>query len=531
MEEKTKLAIDTNTIFDFSQFLDTYANGDIEKICIQDMVDDKNDLIKDFVDLMDKFFHDSTVKSLFYKDGQSIYNNRNYPNYYDVNEMFLDMLQSDTLKESQKDVVFQLMKDNYKQFTQHYKNLLITYDKKTYKKIDNSFVEKKVFGLIKNNKSLFESTIKQINSLSTNTEVARMFKLGVGKNSKYEFIITSYVEKEIFTHIYNSKEYKTAVAELKRKELDKAKANKNNADGKNKVETDTISVFNEKTIRKILRQCSLVLFSEKARQRIEDLGKKFVEGKTDNVSGKKLKGVDGTQNKVGDAGDPNCVAAAQCLGLAFVSSNIKDLRNLGINITPKEYSKLAKKYIEEKNKIVPLANDHTFVMLNPPPKLKATIISVFDELQGHIDNSVQKNIQQTIAEQTCTSVDDNRMYSEILNPMEMVEHSDNNDIIEKDTLLGLQKPQLIESNIHKVQDDDKVDEREYNKIYNVDASNFDMTDEEKQKLADKNNLSNTISIQQGNQYNAETSNSNTNDLIKDNSHNVPDNDGGMQYNR
>lgn len=416
------------------------------------------------------------------------------------------------------------MKDNYKQFTKHYPNLLIKYDTTTHKKIDNSSIEFKIGWLIEKCKKPYENIVDEINDLSTSTEIARMFKLELGKNSKYEFVITSYVEKEIFTYIFNSIEYKVAYAELKKQEeLNKGKKNNDN----NKI--NTISVFNETTVRKILRQCSLVMFSEKASQRVENLGKKLAEGKVDKVSGKKIKGVDKTQNKVGDSGDPNCVSAAQCLGLTFVSSNIKDLRNLGLDISAKDYSKLARQYIEEKRKIVPLAQDHTFVSLNPQPKLNATINSTFEKLQENIDNSIQKNVQQTIAEETCTSMYGTRMDSDIFNPIEFVEHSDNNKIEEKDTLFGLQQPQLIQSTIHKVEADDVVDEREYNKIYNTDTHNYDnMTDEEKRRLEVDVNLSNAISVQQNNQFNTVAGHNNT---TQDNNCNIPNNDGGMQYNR
>lgn len=523
MEDKIKIALDTNTVLNFSEYLDTYSNGEITNIDINKMLRLKLIYVNKFTILMQDFFHNPIVKSIFYKDNTSIFANRILPNYYDINEMYVDMLQSDTLKESQKDVVFQLMKDNYKQFTKHYPNLLIKYDTTTHKKIDSSSIEFKINWLIEKCKKPYKTIVEKINDLSTSTEVARMFKLGLGQNSKYEFVITSYVEKEIFTHISNSIEYKVADAELKRQEeLNKSK--KNNSD-----KINTISVFNETTVRKILRQCSLVMFSEKASQRVENLGKKLAEEKIDKESGKKIKGVDKTQNKLGDSGDPNCVASAQCLGLTFVSSNIKDLRNLGLDISAQDYSKLAKQYVEEKRKIVPLAQDHTFVSINPQPKLDTIIKSTFEKLQENIDNSIQKNIQQTIAEETCTSMYGTRMDSAVYAPMELVEHSDNNDIIEKDTLFGLQQPQLIQSTIHKVEVNDDVDEREYNKIYNTDTHNYDnMTDEEKRRLEEKNNLSNTIGVQQGNQYNTGVGYNNT---TQDNNCNIPDNDGGMQYNR
>lgn len=489
MKEKIKIALDTNTVLDFSEYLDTYSNGEITNIDIQDMIDYKNDLISDFVLLMRDFFSDPVIKSIFYKDNISIFESNRYPNYYDINEMYVDMLQSGALKESQKDVVFKLMKDNYKQFTQHYPNLLIKYDAITHKKIDNSLTETKIFSLIKNNRLFYDPIVKQINDLSTNTEVARLFKLGLGKNPKYEFVITSYVEKEIFTHVLNSIEYKVAYAELKKQEeLNKGK--KNNSNNK----TNTIKVFNEETIRKILKHCSLVMFSEKASQRIENLGNKLAQEKIDRKSGKKIKGVDSTKNKVGDAGDPNCVAASQCLGLTFVTSNLNDVRTSGFSISAQEYSQLAKQYIEEKRKIVSLAKDHTFTMLNPPPELNSTITSTFEKLVENMDKSRQNNVQQTVAEETCTVGCEDRLDSAIYNPMEAVEHSDDNDIIEKGSLLGLEKPELSKSNVHIVKDKEQVDEREYNSIYNTYDINDDLSDDEKRKLAEQNTTVVTQSI-------------------------------------
>lgn len=481
MEEKIKIALDTNTVLNFSEYLDTYSNGEITNIDIEDMIDDKNDLISDFVLLMQDFFHNPIVKSIFYKDNVSVFESNKYPNYYDINEMYVDMLQSGALKESQKDVVFQLMKDNYKQFTKHYPKLLIKYDAITHKKIDSSVNELKIFRLIESNKDPYEDIVKQINDLSTSTEAARLFKLGLGKNPKYEFVITSYVEKEIFTHVLNSIEYKVAYAELKKQEeLNKGK--KNNSNNK----TNTIKVFNEETIRKILKHCSLVMFSEKASQRIENLGNKLAQEKIDRKSGKKIKGVDSTKNKFGDAGDPNCVAASQCLGLTFVTSNLNDVRTSGFSIRAPEYSQLAKQYMEEKTKIVPLAKDHTFTMLNPPPELNSTITSTFKKLVENMDKSRQNNVQQTVAEETCTVGCEDRLDSAIYNPMEAVEHSDDNDIIEKGSLLGLEKPELSESNVHIVKDKEQVDEREYNSIYNTYDINDDLSDDEKRKLAEQN---------------------------------------------
>lgn len=487
--EKIKMALDTNTVLNFSEFLDKYSNGNLSNIDISSMVRRKQLYLGKFVVLMRDFFRNPIIKSIFYKDNVSIFESNRYPNYYDINEMYVDMLQSGALKESQKDVIFQLMKDNYKQFTQHYPNLLTKYDKVTHEKIDNSSIEFKISWLIEKCKKPYENIVDGINDLSTNTEVARLFKLGLGKNPKYEFVITSYVEKEIFTHVLNSIEYKVAYAELKKQEeLNKGK--KNNSNNK----TNTIKVFNEETIRKILKHCSLVMFSEKASQRIENLGNKLAQEKIDKKSGKKIKGVDSTKNKFGDAGDPNCVAASQCLGLTFVTSNLKDVRTSGLSISAPEYSQLAKQYIEEKRKIVPLAQDHTFAMLNPQPKLNATINSTFEKLQENIDNSTQKNVQQTVAEETCTVGCGDRLDSAIYNPMEAVEHSDDNDIIEKGSLLGLEKPELSESNVHIVKDKEQVDEREYNSIYNTYDINDDLSDDEKRKLAEQNTTVVTQSI-------------------------------------
>ncbi len=483
--EKIKMALDTNTVLNFSEFLDKYSNGNISNIDISRMVRRKQLYLDKFVVLMRDFFRDPMIRSIFYKDNVSIFESKIYPNYYDINEMYLDMLQSGALKESQKDVIFQLMKDNYKQFTQHYPNLLTKYDKITHKKIDNSADVDQIELLIGDLKDPYKHIIQQINDLSTNTEVARLFKLGLGKNPKYELVITSYVEKEIFTHVLNSIEYKVAQAELQKKaESSKGKSGK----------LDTIKVFNEETIRKILKHCSLVMFSEKASQRIENLGNKLAQEKIDKKSGKKIKGVDSTQNKFGDAGDPNCVAAAQCLGLAFVTSNLKDVRTSGFSISAQEYSQLAKQYMEEKTKIVPLAKDHTFAMLNPPPELNSTITSIFEKLLGHMDNSRQNNVQQTVAEETCTVGCEDRLDSAIYNPMEAVEHSDDNDIIEKGTLLGLEKPELSESNVHIVKGKEQVDEREYNSIYNTYDINDDLTDDEKRKLTEQNTTVVTQSI-------------------------------------
>ena len=133
-------------------------------------------------------------------------------------------------------------------------------------------------------------------------------------------------------------------------------------------------------------------------------------------------------------------------------------------------------------------------MLNPPPELNSTITSIFEKLLGHMDNSRQNNVQQTVAEETCTVGCEDRLDSAIYNPMEAVEHSDDNDIIEKGTLLGLEKPELSESNVHIVKGKEQVDEREYNSIYNTYDINDDLTDDEKRKLTEQNTTVVTQSI-------------------------------------
>ena len=64
--EKIKMALDTNTVLNFSEFLDKYSNGNLSNINIQDMVDDKNNLIDDFTILMRDFFRNPMIKSIFY---------------------------------------------------------------------------------------------------------------------------------------------------------------------------------------------------------------------------------------------------------------------------------------------------------------------------------------------------------------------------------------------------------------------------------------------------------------------------------
>ena len=110
-----------------------------------------------------------------------------------------------------------------------------------------------------------------------------------------------------------------------------------------------------------------------------------------------------------------------------------------------------------------------------------------------MDKSRQNNVQQTVAEEACTVGCEDRLDSAIYNPMEAVEHSDDNDIIEKGSLLGLEKPELSESNVHIVKDKEQVDEREYNSIYNTYDIN-DVSDDEKRKLAEQNTTVVTQSI-------------------------------------
>ncbi|MCI5714131.1 MAG: hypothetical protein MR288_00720 [Firmicutes bacterium] len=422
-----QIALDTNTIIDYSKFLEGYLNNTITKDDINNLVEDKNKYVNDLINNLDTFFNNPVIKNLNFSS-------RNFPDYYAINQMYVDMIKSGNLKESQQDILINQLKSNYKNFCKNYSKL-VNYDHVNKKTIKNPILEQKVALAITNSSDDYETINKQLNDVSYKSELTRMFDLGKGKDPKVQFIITSYVEEELFTHILNSKENIEA-------SLNWSKSN-------------PIKTYNETIIRDIMKNCSLYKFSEKAKERVEILAKAMTQPYGKN------RGVDDKHNAHGDLGDSACVAGAQCIGKVFVSRNITDLRGKGININQVDHNKIAREYLVEKEKTkkyVPLSNDHIEVAINPEVKHKSLESSTMEKIEQFRNNDIYNTIINRIEEAVCEA----GRQSQILTPVELIEEVNDNKIEEKPELLGLEVT-LTQENIHKVEDDN----RQYQSIYDI----------------------------------------------------------------
>lgn len=422
-----QIALDTNTIIDYSKFLEGYLNNTITKDDINNLVEDKNKYVNDLINNLDTFFNNPVIKNLNFSSSS-------FPDYYAINQMYVDMIKSGNLKESQQDIVVKQLKSNYKNFGKNYAKLA-NYDPVSKKKVKNDKLQKSVNDIIDYNKKSYENINSNLHEVSYKSELTRMFDLGKGKDPKVQFIITSYVEEELFTHILNSKENIDA-------SLNWSKSN-------------PIKTYNETIIRDIMKNCSLYKFSEKAKERVEILAKAMTQPYGKN------RGVDDKHNAHGDLGGSACVAGAQCIGKVFVSRNITDLRGKGININQVDHNKIAREYLVEKEKAkkyVPLAKDHTEVAINPEVKHKSLESSTMEKIEQFRNNDIYNTIINRIEETVCEA----GRQSQILTPVELIEEVKDNKIEEKPELLGLAVT-LTQENVHKVEDDN----RQYQSIYDI----------------------------------------------------------------
>ena len=344
-----QIALDTNTIIDYSVYIEKNG-GQFSKTQIESLKNQKIKFVNKLINNLDTFFNNPVIKNLNFSSSS-------FPDYYAINQMYVDMIKSGNLKESQQDIVVKQLKSNYKNFGKNYAKLA-NYDPVSKKKVKNDKLQKSVNDIIDYNKKSYENINSNLHEVSYKSELTRMFDLGKGKDPKVQFIITSYVEEELFTHILNSKENIDA-------SLNWSKSN-------------PIKTYNETIIRDIMKNCSLYKFSEKAKERVEILAKAMPQPYGKN------RGVDDKHNAHGDLGDSACVAGAQCIGKVFVSRNITDLRGKGININQVDHNKIAREYLVEKEKAkkyVPLAKDHTEVAINPEVKHKSLESSTMEKIE------------------------------------------------------------------------------------------------------------------------------------------------------
>ena len=421
-----QIALDTNTIIDYSVYIEKNG-GKFSKTQIESLKNQKINFVNELINNLDTFFNDSTIKNINFSS-------RNFPDYYAINQMYVDMMKSGNLKESQQDILINQLKSNYKNFCKNYSKL-VNYDPVSKKRVKNDKLLRLVNKRIENNDDAYKDITNKIHEVSYKSELTRMFDLGKGKDPKVQFIITSYVEEELFTHILNSKENIEA-------SLNWSKSN-------------PIKTYNETIIRDIMKNCSLYKFSEKAKERVEILAKAMTQPYGKN------RGVDDKHNAHGNLGDSACVAGAQCIGKVFVSRNITDLRGKGININQVDHNKIAREYLVEKEKskkYVPLAKDHIEVAINPEVKHKSLESSTMEKIEQFRNNDIYNTIINRIEETVCEA----GRQSQILTPVELIEEVKDNKIEEKPELLGLEVT-LTQENIHKVEDDN----RQYQSIYDI----------------------------------------------------------------
>lgn len=421
-----QIALDTNTIIDYSVYIEKNG-GQFSKTQIESLKNQKIKFVNKLINNLDTFFNNPVIKNLNFSSSS-------FPDYYAINQMYVDMIKSGNLKESQQDIVVNQLKSNYKNFGKNYAKLA-NYDPVSKKKVKNDKLQKSVNDIIDYNKKSYENINSNLHEVSYKSELTRMFDLGKGKDPKVQFIITSYVEEELFTHILNSKENIDA-------SLNWSKSN-------------PIKTYNETIIRDIMKNCSLYKFSEKAKERVEILAKAMTQPYGKN------RGVDDKHNAHGDLGDSACVAGAQCIGKVFVSRNITDLRGKGININQVDHNKIAREYLVEKEKAkkyVPLAKDHIEVAINPEVKHKTLESSTMEKIEQFRNNDIYNTIINRIEETVCEA----GRQSQILTPVELIEEVKDNKIEEKPELLGLEVT-LTQENIHKVEDDN----RQYQSIYDI----------------------------------------------------------------
>lgn len=421
-----QIALDTNTIIDYSVYIEKNG-GQFSKTQIESLKNQKINFVNELINNLDTFFNDSTIKNINFSS-------RNFPDYYAINQMYVDMMKSGNLKESQQDILINQLKSNYKNFCKNYSKL-VNYDPVSKKRVKNDKLLRLVNKRIENNDDAYKDVTNKIHEVSYKSELTRMFDLGKGKDPKVQFIITSYVEEELFTHILNSKENIDA-------SLNWSKSN-------------PIKTYNETIIRDIMKNCSLYKFSEKAKERVEILAKAMTQPYGKN------RGVDDKHNAHGNLGDSACVAGAQCIGKVFVSRNITDLRGKGININQVDHNKIAREYLVEKEKAkkyVPLAKDHIEVAINPEVKHKSLESSTMEKIEQFRNNDIYNTIINRIEETVCEA----GRQSQILTPVELIEEVKDNKIEEKPELLGLEVT-LTQENVHKVEDDN----RQYQSIYDI----------------------------------------------------------------
>ena len=259
-------------------------------------------------------------------------------------------------------------------------------------------------------------------------------------------VITEYIESEVYSHIAGTSENIRA-NELKRK------ANGNR-------ECSLVREFDGDIIRGILGKCSIYVYTSKAKERVKMLAKEL-QGGVDPNTRKEVKGVDSSVNSLGETGDPNCVASVQCLGIVYVSRNIKDMKGKGINISQSDYSDMAVKYFENLKQLK-LEKLNSAIngkkMTNFDERYQELIDQQFKYLDTKRNSEIYTHIIDTVEKIICAS---NR-HSGIYEPAEATDKVKDGSIEENNKeLLGLVAVQVKHDNTHVVGNDTRVYNNKY----------------------------------------------------------------------
>ncbi len=434
-----KMALDTNTIFDYSELLKEY-NGFLTPNQIEGLHNKKYKLVEKIVDTLTNFFHSPVIRNIHF-------DNPRFTNYYAVNEMYIDMLKNGNLNESQIDLAINQLNHNFKLFCSNYSKL-INYDVKSRRVVKNPLLEGRVENIVSEYKDSFNDSVTSFHDISYKYELANLFQLAFTNPPKVELVITEYIESEVYSHIAGTSENIRA-NELKRK------TNGNR-------ECSPVREFDGGIIRDILGKFSIYVYTSKAKERVKMLAKEL-QGGVDPNTRKEVKGVDSSVNSLGETGDPNCVASVQCLGVVYVSRNIKDMKGKGINISQSDYSDMAVKYFENLKQLK-LEKLNSAINVKKITDFDERYQELIDQQFKYLDtkrnSGIYTHIIDAVEKITCAS---NR-HSGIYEPAEATDKIKDGSIDENNKeLLGLVAVQVKHDNTHVVGNDTRV----YNNKYKV----------------------------------------------------------------
>lgn len=427
-----KLDIDTCVIVNYIEYLEKSKKSSFTSRDVLNLKKEINTHIEDIITYCTDLFSDTSVASLNFEL-------KNYQHYKNVNDMCVKLLESDKLQLSQKELVVDYLKSNYKQFKNNYKKLTKTFDPITHRTIDNPLLESRVQFEIDRTENFIENSFRDFEKSAEKYGVIALFDKAKSTPPQVELCMTDYTERELFTHIDGSVENTIA-----------------NARG------DKVKLWDESLLRTTMKDFRLYKFYNKAQDKVAEVvdGIKAPAGTNYGVSA--------TPNALGEDADVNFVAAGQVLGIPQVTNNLKDERGVGINPDPKEISALAKTYA---------GRDLT----------DEEVEEAFAALESYVDNSPERTVEAYMSK--VTGKEDS--YSKICSPTEAVdkidlenqaryEYGDNNIpasisnefLEEKDVMKGF----VLNTKANETINDVGHDTRVYKEITNVKTTPDKITD-------------------------------------------------------